>query len=485
MSIKTLSGIFIKGLSFLAILMPVCAQSTTANTLQHPRDQIALQLGAIQMGYTTAGTAFQLVTGNATNAQQAANALVMGKNALDATVAKPAVKVQGVVDSPSVDTVEYRDQLYSAVEQVVTSPVVGTVRGQATLEGGKKVSAAVRLSGPPNTWTIPVPFALESRSSADVQALRDELVSAGVLNEQGNSTPSTDTFGTGNNTFDLEFVSIGNPMNAADPDTNLGAVSYPYRISKYTISQKNWDKAVASGLQNAASSTDHGGVGLAGENTPTNNASWYEAAAFVNWLNTSKGYQSAYNLTFSNGAWGMQLWSVEDSWSQGGVNRYRHKNAHYFLPSDNEWYKAAYYDPKKPSGAGYWMYPTGSDAPPEQVSNTGTGKGGAGWNYGGAGTDPGTTVYGLASWSAPADVNACGGLSPYGTMGQGGNVAQWIETSSNGLNSDPQANRRAMGYAYYFDSTHLGKAGDYETKNLSHRYEYGGTIGIRVASKKD
>jgi hypothetical protein len=42
-----------------------------------------------------------------------------------------------------------------------------------------------------------------------------------------------------------------------------------------------------------------------------------------------------------------------------------------------------------------------------------------------------------------------------------------------------------MGYAFYFDSTHLGKTGDYETKNLSHQYENGGTIGIRVSSKKD
>jgi sulfatase modifying factor 1 len=299
------------------------------------------------------------------------------------------------------------------------------------------------------------------------------------------STHSTDTFGTGNNTFDLEFVSIGNPMNAADPDTNLGAVSYPYRISKYSISQKVWDAAVANGLQNAASDTRHDAIGLiAGENTPTNNVSWYEAAVFVNWLNTSKGYQPAYNLTFSNGAWSMQLWSNEDSWSNGGLNRYRHKNAHYFLPSDNEWYKAAYYDPNKTDAAGYWMYSTGSDMPPEQVSNTGTGKGGAGWNYGGAGTDPGTTVYGLASWSAPADVNACGGLSPYGTMGQGGNVAQWIETSSNGLNSDPQANRRAMGYSYSWWGT-VSAREDNGLSNLQPQLDVGGAVGIRVASKKD
>ena len=175
MSMNPLSGIV--GLFFLATLMPVSAQSTSANTLQHPKDQIALQLGAIQMGYTTAGTAFQLVTGNATNAQQAANALVMGKNALDATVAKPALKVQGVVDSPSVDTVEYRDQLYSAVEYVVTSPAAGAIRSLVTLEGGKKVVAVARLVAPPNSWTIPVPYALEARSSADVEALLGNLTS--------------------------------------------------------------------------------------------------------------------------------------------------------------------------------------------------------------------------------------------------------------------------------------------------------------------
>ena len=76
------------------------AQSTLP--FNHPKDQIALQLGAIQMGYTVP---FQLMSGNATKAQQAANALVMGRNALDATVAKPAAKVQGFVSSPAVDTV--------------------------------------------------------------------------------------------------------------------------------------------------------------------------------------------------------------------------------------------------------------------------------------------------------------------------------------------------------------------------------------------
>ena len=131
------------------------------------------------MGYTVP---FQLVSGNATKAQQAANALVMGRNALDATVAKPAVKVQGFVSSPSVDTVEYRDQLYQAVEAVVTYPVSGVVRGNVSIVGNtKKQTIFAAILVPPNAYTIPVPFAVESRSSADVQELREELVLLGVL----------------------------------------------------------------------------------------------------------------------------------------------------------------------------------------------------------------------------------------------------------------------------------------------------------------
>ena len=182
---KCSSQFFYAILSLAFILMMgagrLCAQ--TANTLQHPKDQIALQLGAIQMGYTVPFT----LTGNISlqKMQQAVNALVMGRNALDATVAKPAVKVVGAVDCPNVDTVEYRDQLYSAVEYVVTSPVVATIKGNATVTGNKKVSvAATKLTLPTNAWTIPVPYALESRSSVDVQALRVELVAAGVLTSE-------------------------------------------------------------------------------------------------------------------------------------------------------------------------------------------------------------------------------------------------------------------------------------------------------------
>ena len=321
MRIKSVVGLSIQGLIFLATLMPVSAQSTTANTLQHPRDQIALQLGAIQMGYTTTGTAFQLFTGNATNAQQAANALVMGRNALDATAAKAAVKVQGVVDSPSVDTVEYRDQLYSAVEQVVTSPVVGTVRGQATLEGGKKVSAAVRLSGPPNTWTIPVPFALESRSSADVQALRDELVAAGVLNEQGNEGGG----GAGNATAEMVTVQGGTLPQVSQL---AGQMVATFQIGKYEVTWGEWQEVRTWAVSNGYSDLAGVGAGSAG-NHPVSSVSWCDVLKWCNAKSQKMGLIPVYQANGGIYKTGEILPSVNAL-----ANGYR-------LPLEKEWEWAA------------------------------------------------------------------------------------------------------------------------------------------------
>jgi formylglycine-generating enzyme required for sulfatase activity len=160
-------------------------------------------------------------------------------------------------------------------------------------------------------------------------------------------------------------------------------------------------------------------------NQPAANISWYEAAAFVNFLNTNSGKTAAYNLTFS-GSWSMALWSSEQAWTAGGTNLYRNKNAFYFLPSENEWYKAAYYNP---GGSNYFLYPTASSNAPTAVAS---------------GTNAGTAVYNSAA-SVPATVNSAGGLSPYGTMGQGGNVWDWTESALDGTNSSPSEDRARRG----------------------------------------
>jgi formylglycine-generating enzyme required for sulfatase activity len=258
-----------------------------------------------------------------------------------------------------------------------------------------------------------------------------------------------DTFGTSGNEFTIDFVNIGNAGNAADT-TGYGAVPYEYRVGTYEITQDAIAKATASGMVNVAAGPWTG-------SQPAADISWYEAAAFVNWLNTSTGNGAAYNLTFS-GSWSMTLWSSEQAWTAGGTNLYRNKDAFYFLPSENEWYKAAYYNP---GGSNYFLYPTGSDTAPTAVAS---------------GTNAGTAVYdGVASF--PAIVDSAGGLSPYGTMGQGGNVFEWNESAfdgSNSLSSEDRAFRGGdWGPVNYLRSSSRGVVGP--TGEII-------AIGFRVAS---
>jgi formylglycine-generating enzyme required for sulfatase activity len=251
--------------------------------------------------------------------------------------------------------------------------------------------------------------------------------------------PSSDVFGSGSNAYSIAFVPVGNPGNSNDT-TGYGGVPYEYRIGTYTISQNQVDAAVRNGLQNVIAGPWTG-------DAPAANVSWYESAAYVNWLNTSKGYPPAYNLTWSNGAWNMALWSTTNdsngnvAWILGGTNLYRNANAVYFLPSENEWYKAAYYDPNKNrSLGGYWLYPTGGDSAPTPVVS---------------GTNIGTAVYNQTNSKLPASVFEPGGFSPYGTMGQGGNVWQWTETSLSKLNNNPQESRVLRGGEWRLDERYL------------------------------
>jgi formylglycine-generating enzyme required for sulfatase activity len=231
-----------------------------------------------------------------------------------------------------------------------------------------------------------------------------------------------DTFGTSGNEFTIDFVDIGNTGNAADT-TSYGAVPYEYRAGVNEISQNDIAKATASGMANVTAGPWTG-------NQPAATISWYEAAAFVNFLNTNSGKTAAYDLTFTT-SWSMALWSSEQAWTAGGTNLYRNKNAFYFLPSENEWYKAAYYNA---AGTNYFLYPTASSSVPTAVAS---------------GTNAGSAVYdGTAS--VPAIVDSAGGLSPYGTMGQGGNVFEWNESAFDGLNSSSSEGRAIRG-GYWLD----------------------------------
>ncbi|MCX6980800.1 MAG: SUMF1/EgtB/PvdO family nonheme iron enzyme [Verrucomicrobia bacterium] len=237
---------------------------------------------------------------------------------------------------------------------------------------------------------------------------------------------TTDNFGSGGNAFSIQFAAVGNAGNANDAGAGggsysspYGGVSYDYRMGVVEVSQDWITKATNLGMSNVT-------AGAWSANRPAANMTWYEAAAFVNWLNTSKGHQAAYQLNGTNTA--LTLWTSGQAWQAGGENRYRHKDAYYFLPNENEWYKAAYH---KNDGvtANYWDYATGSNSIPTAVAS---------------GTTAGTAVYNGVAGS-PADANLAGGLSAYGTMGQNGNVWEWNESAFDGINDSSSEIRAIRG----------------------------------------
>lgn len=254
------------------------------------------------------------------------------------------------------------------------------------------------------------------------------LVSASL-----NAQTITQTFGTGTNTFSIDFVEIGNPGNAADT-TGYGSVGYSYNIGKYEVSVPQINGARANGLQGVRADSQNWNPTPDG---PAYGLDWLQAAAFVNWLGTSSGYQAAYKMSYIGGTGGSAYGRTYSFgvWQPGEAgydptNPFRNSLARYALASENEWYKAAYYDPNKNSGAGgYWKYATGSDSVPTPVTS---------------GTDPGTSVYGYTfdgQLNKAASVSQAGGASPYGTVGQGGNVGEMLETTTSGTNTDVEEGR--------------------------------------------
>jgi formylglycine-generating enzyme required for sulfatase activity len=251
------------------------------------------------------------------------------------------------------------------------------------------------------------------------------------------------TFGTGSNTFNMEFVTIGNSGNLADTDLsarplNAGAVGYTYDIGKFEVSRDMINKYNANfGTAGSLEITlqDMSSFGGNGANRPATGISWNEAARFVNWLNDSQGFAKAYKFADGSGVnANIQLWQSGDA-GYDENNKYRNSLAKYVLPSYNEWYKAAYYDPNKSGGAGYWDYANGSDTRPTAVTDGSSG-----------------AVYlqsGEASPNGPADVDQAGGLSPYRVMGLNGNAREWDESSSDvsaaNYNNDASSSRGMRG----------------------------------------
>jgi formylglycine-generating enzyme required for sulfatase activity len=138
---------------------------------------------------------------------------------------------------------------------------------------------------------------------------------------------------------------------------------------------------------------------------PVNFVTWFSAARFVNWLNNGQPSGTSAAASMEIGAYTL------NSATSGNIVA-RNANAQVFLPSVNEWYKAAFYSG---TGSTYTLYQTKSNAVPTATVSNFTLANAA--NYANASTMP---------MNVGSYVNA---RSAYGMFDMLGNVAEMTDNS--------------------------------------------------------
>jgi formylglycine-generating enzyme required for sulfatase activity len=248
-------------------------------------------------------------------------------------------------------------------------------------------------------------------------------------------------------TVTFDWVTVGNPGNPADTlgtaygTTGFGSVDHIYQISKYEVTNSQYVEflnAVAPTNELRVYDADtisanHTGIIRSGESgsftysvkpgrgdEPVGNISWGDAARFVNWLSNGQG----------SGGTESGVYFTPQSEFLG-----RTRDAKIFLPTQDEWYKAAYYDPTLNGGVGgYYLYATQSNTAPVSQAPVGGVNSANYFNDDGLdnGINGGYALTGTTSDSvldSLTDVGAYSNSSSYyGTFDQDGNVSEWGET---------------------------------------------------------
>jgi formylglycine-generating enzyme required for sulfatase activity len=286
----------------------------------------------------------------------------------------------------------------------------------------------------------------------------------------------------------IETVTIGNPGNPGDPiefQGVFGAVDYVYEIGKYEVTAGQYAaflNAVAAtdpyALYDANMWTHAEGckierVGSPGNytysvapdwaNRPVNFVSWGDAARFANWLHNGQPIGAPDLTTTEDGSYflnGMTAdWELEDV--------VREPDATWVIPTENEWYKAAYHKNDGVTG-NYWNFPTranngvSNDLIDPDPGNNATFR-------------PGAEEFTIGPPYYRTEVGAHeNSVSGYGTFDQAGNVQEFNETV-------PEPDIRGIRGGSWF----WGDVSKWHRPIDMHSSDQFSDLGFRVASLED
>lgn len=241
----------------------------------------------------------------------------------------------------------------------------------------------------------------------------------------------------------MDWSTVGNAGNAPDPTTGFGSVGYEYRIGTYEVTNAQYaaflNSVAASdpnGLYNPSMGSNlRAGIARSGADgsytysvktnmgeKPVNYVSWFDAARMANWMTNGQGLGGGSGDTESG------VYTFTGPTSISGITRDLTNPNQVFIPTEDEWYKAAYHQPSAQGGDAddYWVFATRSNSVPTVAFATSTGdiaNPGAdvvNYNFGGS--------WNGLSFGNVTTVGSAGNTSFYGAADMSGNVMEWNES---------------------------------------------------------